>query len=161
MPPPRPRDKGAAAPWWAAAARWLLCAVFLATALGKLLDNRGFAQALGDYRLFPAPLLLPLGLAVSLAELAVAIGLAHPAFVRPAALGALLFGLGNAALLSLTLARGIVLENCGCFGTFLARPLTAWMPLEDLALAALAALAWRGHAPPQPRRAVPPGRPAP
>ena len=156
--PPRPRGRGAAAPWWAAAARWLLCAVFLATALGKLLDNRGFAQALGDYRLFPAPLLLPLGLAVSLAELAVAVGLAHPASVRFAALGALAFGLGNALLLSLTLARGIALGNCGCFGVFLARPLTAWTPFEDLAIAALAALAWRGHAP---RRAAPPGGPAP
>jgi hypothetical protein len=98
-------------------------------------------------------------LAVSLAELAVAAGLAHPASVRPAALGALFFGLGNAALLSLTLARGVALENCGCFGAFLARPLTAWTPLEDLALAALAALAWRGPAPP--RRAAPPGGPAP
>ena len=133
--------------------------MFLATALGKLLDNRGFAQALGNYRLFPAPLLLPLGLAVSLAELAVAVGLASPAWVRPAALGALFFGLGNAALLSLTLARGAALENCGCFGAFLARPLTAWTSLKDLALAALATLAWRGHAPP--RRAIPPGGSAP
>ena len=82
--PLQPRDRGAAAPWWAAAARWLLCALFLTTALGKLLDNRGFAQALGDYRLFPALLLLPLGLAISSAELAVAVGLAHPASVRPA-----------------------------------------------------------------------------
>src|SRR5919107_64147 len=90
--PLQPRDRGAAAPWWAAAARWLLCARFLTPALGKLLDNRGFAQALGDDRLFPAPLLLPLGLAISLAELAVAVGPAHPAYVRPAALGALAFG---------------------------------------------------------------------
>ncbi len=158
MPPPFGRG-AAAPPWWAAAARWMLCAVFLATAFGKLLDNRGFAQALGDYRLFPAPLLLPLGLAVSLAELAVAAGLAHPASVRPAALGALALGLGNALLLSLTLVRGIALENCGCFGAFLARPLTAWTPLEDVALAALAVMAWRGHAPRRPAAA--PGGSAP
>ena len=93
--PPRSRGRGAAAPWWAAVARWLLCAVFLTTALGKLLDNRGFAQALGEYRLFPAPLLLPLGLAISLAESAVAVGLAHPAWVRPAALGALFLAWGT------------------------------------------------------------------
>ena len=120
--------------------------MFLATAIGKLLDNRGFAQALGGYRLFPTPLLLPLGLAVSLAELAAAAGLAHPAMIRSAALGALVLGSGNAVLLSSTLARGIALENSGCFEAFLARPLTAWTPLEDVALGVLAAVVRRGHA---------------
>lgn len=122
----------------AAAARWLLAAVFLATSLGKLLDIQGFAGVLAGYRLLPAPLLAPAGLALSLAELAVAAGLLWRPALRWAAGAALLLSLGNAALLTVTLLRGIALGNCGCFGVYWPRPLRPWTPLEDLALAALA-----------------------
>jgi hypothetical protein len=130
--------------WAVDGARWFLVMVFLATAIGKLLDNRGFAEVLGQYRLFPAASLLPLGLFFSLVELAVAFGLAHGPTLRMAAVAAGLLMLGNAAVLALTLARGIALENCGCFGVFLARPLAPWSPLEDVALAGLAGLVLLG-----------------
>jgi hypothetical protein len=126
------------APGWAEAARWLLAAVFLATSLGKLLDIPGFAAILGGYRLLPDAILLPAALALALAELAVAGGLIVRHTARRAAWVALLLGLGNAALLSATLLRGIALANCGCFGVYWPRPLRPWTPAEDLVLAALA-----------------------
>jgi hypothetical protein len=125
------------------AARWLLALVFAATALGKLLDVPGFADVLAAYRLFPEPLLLPLAFGLGLMEAAIAIGLLSRAAWRPAAIAGLALALVGTAVLTLTLARGIALENCGCFGVFLARPLRPWTPLEDLVLAGLAWLALR------------------
>ena len=51
--------------------------------------------------------------------------------------------LAYAALLSVTLARGLDLKNCGCFGVFLARPLRWFSPLEDLVFAGLSWLLYR------------------
>jgi hypothetical protein len=135
----------AEAPWWGIAARWLLVLAFLATGLGKALDVAGFASVLGTYRLLPAPLLLPTAAAITAVELAIAVGLAWRPALRLAALAALALALVNAAVLALTLARGIALENCGCFGVFLARPLRPWTPLEDLMLAGLALLTLTAH----------------
>ena len=55
--------------------RWALGLLFIATAIGKLLDNRGFADVLQNYRLFPTLILLPLGLLLSLSELILGIEL--------------------------------------------------------------------------------------
>ncbi len=129
----------------------MLVAIFLATAVGKLLDVPGFAGVLATYRLFPEPLLLPLALLVPLVEVAIAAALAIRPTLRPAAWAAIALALANAAVLSLTLIRGIALENCGCFGVHLARPLRPWTPLEDLVLVALALLALRAA----PRRPTP------
>jgi hypothetical protein len=51
--------------------------------------------------------------------------------------------MGYGSALSITLFRGIALENCGCFGVYLARPLTTSSPLEDLVIVALALLLLR------------------
>lgn len=132
-----------AAGWAGLLARAALAAVFLATGLGKLLDLGGFAAVLGEYRLFPAAMLLPLATLVTLAELGIGLGLLFAATRRPAAAGAALLAAGNAAVLWLTWMRGIRLENCGCFGVFFARPLTAFTPLEDVALLVLALVVLR------------------
>lgn len=132
---------GAALLPWSRAATWLLAAVLLATGLGKALDLHGFAQVLTTYRAFPQGLEGLIAASITLLELGLAAALLVPAWRRPAAGAALLLFLGNAALLSVTLLRGIDLANCGCFGAFLARPLRPWTPLEDVALAVLAMLA--------------------
>lgn len=137
---------GAELPWWAAAARWLLAAIFVATGLGKALDLPGFAALLGPYRLLPDALLLPAAIAITATEFAIAAGLAVRTTMRRAAWAGLALALVNAAALTLTLARGIALENCGCFGVFLARPLRPWTPLEDLMLAGLALAVLAGRA---------------
>jgi hypothetical protein len=123
-----------------ASARWLLVLIFAATSLGKLVDIQGFGRVLDDYRILPAAATAPVGLALALAELAVALGLSWHRSLRLAAVGGLVLALGNALLLSVTLLRGIHLANCGCFGVYWARPLRPWTPLEDLVLAGLALL---------------------
>lgn len=128
---------------WAVALAWLLALIFAATGLGKALDVVGFALILRDFRIAPDALLMPLALAVVVLEFAIAAGLLVPATRARAAAGAMLVATGNALVLSVTLWRGIPVENCGCFGTFLARPLTLLSPIEDLVLFVLAWLVWR------------------
>lgn len=131
-------------PDFAGPAAWLLAAVLFATGLGKALDLDGFALVLAGYRLLPAGLEWPVALLATAAELVLAVGLLLPAWRRAAALWAVVLFLLNATVLAATLLRGIALENCGCFGVFLARPLRPWTPLEDLVLAGLALVA-TGH----------------
>ena len=133
---------------------WLLAAVEAATGIGKLLDVPGFARVLAQYRLFPAPLLAPVAWGVTLAELAVAAGLVVPAWRRRAAVAAAVLAAADAAVLTVTLLRGIALENCGCFGVFLARPLRPYTPLEDVVMLAAALVVVAAS---KPRRA--PSRP--
>jgi hypothetical protein len=121
------------------ALRALFAALLLVTAVGKLLDNRGFAEIVAQYRLgIPGVLLLPASLGFSLGELALGAGLL--AGWRLPALAALTAALqlGYLLLAGLTLARGIELANCGCFGVFLSRPLGWQTLLEDALLLALA-----------------------
>lgn len=128
---------------WAVILAWLLALAFAATGLGKALDVVGFALILRDFRILPDVLLMPLALLVIGLELAIAGGLLHRALRAQAALGAMVMAAGNAMLLSITLGRGIPLQNCGCFGVFWARPLTLFSPMEDLALLLIAWLVWR------------------
>jgi len=132
---------------WRQAAVVMLALAFLATGLGKLLDVPGFAAVLADYRIWPMALLLPLATVVTGAELIIGVAVLVPGWRRRAALAAALLAVGNAALLTLTLLRGIELENCGCFGVFLARKLTPWTPLEDIVLLGLAVIARGGRFP--------------
>lgn len=114
--------------------RLFLAVVFVATAVGKLLDNRGFAEVLATFELLPTAILLPFALAISLTELALALWLFSRRQMRQAAIAAFAFNLGYVAWLAVALARGLEIPNCGCFGVFWARPLTPYMLLEDSVL---------------------------
>lgn len=133
--------------------RLFLGLLFTVTGLAKLLDNRGFAQVIASYQLgLPGLILLPFGLCISLAEVWIGTNLLRARRVRLCLWGTLLFQVGYGALAAMTLGRGIALDNCGCFGVFLARPLRWTTVLEDAVLAAISALClWRS----------PPGRAAP
>jgi len=112
----------------------------MVSAVGKLLDNRGFAEIIATYQFgIPEPLLLPLGLAVSLFELAMAIAIFAGIALRPMAVLTIVVHLGYTLLATLTNLRGLDLPNCGCFGVFLARPMTWSNVIEDAILTALGA----------------------
>jgi len=64
---------------------WLIGCVLLLAAIGKLLDNRHFAEVLAQWQLFPHWSLLPLGVVASLAELVLAIWLFSGARLATAA----------------------------------------------------------------------------
>lgn len=110
--------------------------VLLATSIGKLLDLRGFARVLGTYDVFSAPFLAPLSVAVSALELALAVWLfSGRLLARAAAASAVLNG-AYAVWAAVGMARGLRIPNCGCFGVFLARPLTWGTVAEDLLMTA-------------------------
>ncbi len=119
--------------------RVVLGLVLLATAAGKLLDVRGFAAVLGTYQAFPESALVPLALAVPLAELVLAGWLFSGKRLIGAAAGALALHVVYAIWAAAALARGLRLPNCGCFGVFLPRPLGWRTVAEDLVLAGLSA----------------------
>ena len=97
---------------------------------GKLLDVPGFADVLRSYRALPEGLVPPLSLAVPLAELALGAWLLSGPRLAAASLVSAAMHVVYAAWSAAGLARGLRLENCGCFGVFLARPLTGWTVLE-------------------------------
>jgi Methylamine utilisation protein MauE len=125
------------------ACRYFLGLLFVATAVGKLLDNRGFAQVIDNYQLgIPDVALLGIALAISLLELLIGINILRGRSLSMSVLATLGFHLGYASLALVTLLRGIALSNCGCFGVFLARSLKWSTVVEDLVLAAISLVCW-------------------
>ncbi len=135
--------KGTATPYVLAISRYFLGLLFVATGLGKLLDNRGFAQVIASYQFgLPDTLLLPLALAISLTEFAIGLNILLGRSLPQNILATLYFHLGYTSLAVTTLLRGITLTNCGCFGVFLARPLRWTTVPEDVMLAAISLVCW-------------------
>ncbi len=111
---------------------WLIGWVLLLAAIGKLLDNRHFAEVLAQWQLFPHWSLLPLGMVASLAELVLALWLFSGRQLATAAMLSVLFHLGYSTATTITLLRGIRLPDCGCFGILFQHPLDWVMVIQDL-----------------------------
>jgi hypothetical protein len=111
----------------------LIATTLIVAAVGKLLDNRHFAELLARWELFPHWSLLPLGLVTSLSELLLAMWLLSGWRLAGAAITAALFHLGYVSATVLALLRGIRLPDCGCFGIFFPHPLNWTMAAEDSA----------------------------
>jgi peroxiredoxin/uncharacterized membrane protein YphA (DoxX/SURF4 family) len=124
-------------------ARMLLACVFVAAGLAKLVDLAGSRKAMVEFGV--PPMLAPaVGLALPVAELAVAVALV----LRPAAwggaVGALALLLLFLGAISYNLARGRT-PDCHCFGQFSSTPV-GWPTLvRNGGLAAIASLiVWHG-----------------
>ena len=116
-------------------------AVLVATGTGKVLDLPGFADILAGYRL-----LAPWGdrlvaYTLPFVELATGWGLLTGLARRAAAASAVALHALLVSVVIATLWRGIPVENCGCFGVFLARPLGLHTLVEDLVMLAASGLA--------------------
>jgi uncharacterized membrane protein YphA (DoxX/SURF4 family) len=132
-------------PWLTVRTQIALGAVFVAAALPKLADPPGFAQAIWNYRLAPAWLVLPAALVLPWLELLCGLALCLGIWARAAAawLGTLLVVF--VAALGINLARQRPVD-CGCFRTQ-GPPRAAaerladmrWDILRDLGLLLLAA----------------------
>jgi uncharacterized membrane protein YphA (DoxX/SURF4 family) len=120
------------------ALRWFLQLfvgiILFASALGKSLDLPGFVEVLRTYQAFPDALLWPLALVVTGFEFALGAWLLSGWRLRTGALVALGLNAGYAVWMAVSLARGLELANCGCFGVFFPQPLRWYSPLEDLVL---------------------------
>ena len=112
--------------------------LLLATGTGKLLDVSAFADVIATYELpVPEEMMLPLGVAITLFELGLAAWMIAGIRLRSCAGVVIAMHVGYTMLAATTLVRGLELESCGCFGIFLARPLTSQTVLEDATLVAL------------------------
>ena len=113
------------------------------TSIGKLLDVPGFAEVIATYQLgVSGHLATGLGLGLALFELELAFYMIRKPL--SATVGPLLTLMHSAytLLAIITVSRGIELDNCGCFGVFLARPLTSITIVEDLVLTGLYVMYW-------------------
>lgn len=120
-----------------APARGLLAVLLLAMAAGQLSDVAGFARVLDGYRVLPHGSLSPAawGLAATEAMAGVAL-LRHR---RGGSRLALAVAVVWSAFALPAFARGLALDNCGCFGVHFGQPLRWWVLLEDAEFVALAA----------------------
>ncbi len=114
--------------------RLFIGAIIFASALGKSLDLPGFVEVLKTYQAFPDSALWPLALAVTGFEFVLGLWLLSGWCLRTGALIALGLNAGYAVWMAVSLARGLELTNCGCFGVFFPQPLRWYSPLEDLVL---------------------------
>ncbi len=111
--------------------RQLLGLILIATGLGKLLDIPGFVQVLANYQLLPTWGGVVMAYALPFIELITGLGLLTANYLRAAASSTVILHIMLLTAASVTMWRGIHLDNCGCFGVFLARPLGIQTLIED------------------------------
>lgn len=121
-------------------ARLALAALFFAMAVGQLSNLSGFIDIVSSYGLGSTTLAGLAATALIAAELTAAVGLVARDKTRRyrAASVAVAVALAWGALGTQAFARGIALDNCGCFGVHAGQPLRWWVLIEDLEFLALA-----------------------
>ena len=128
-------------------ARWFLQlfvgGILLASALGKSLDLPGFIEVLKTYQSFPDWSLWPIAFTITGIEWVLGARLLSGWRLATGALTALVLNAGYTIWMTISLLRGLELQNCGCFGRFFPQPLRWYSPLEDLVLVGACYLLWR------------------
>lgn len=123
----------------------VLGGLFLTMAVFQLADLSGFVGVLETFQLGGAGLAWVSAAALLGGEL-VSGGWLLIAPGRRPLLPALVFAATSmiwSALAAQAFARGLVLDNCGCFGVYLAQPLRWWVLVQDAALLGYSALLLR------------------
>lgn len=120
-------------------ARRILAALLLAMAAGQLVDLTGFVDVVETYGLGDRTTAWLLAVPLVLGEIVGGVGL----FLRGGPLRRAAPSVAVAVAVAWTVlgtqafARGLALENCGCFGVHLAQPLRWWILVEDAEFIAL------------------------
>lgn len=125
--------------------RIVLGAVLAAMALGQLASFDAMPAILTTYGLTSGAASTALAVALISAEVVTAVWfLTRP---RSRAVTPVWLYTGVAVVWSVlaaqAFARGLVLDNCGCFGTYLAQPLRWYVLVEDALMLLYAWLLWR------------------
>jgi hypothetical protein len=135
--------------------RGLLGGILVLACIGKLLDLPGFVLVLRSYSIFPRELLWPITIGITASELFVGSWLLWGRQLRQAAYASLALHASYAIWAIFMLLRNKTIINCGCFGSFMARPLSWWTVGQNLVLIALSLiLVWRAGS-----KTVPKGAP--
>jgi Methylamine utilisation protein MauE len=114
-----------------------------ASALGKILDMPGFYKVVATYQLLPNAMIALSAWLLVAVEFGLFLALIHGKSIKRVA--ALVIFLHCIYLLWLAIAlwRGLNIPNCGCFGVYFPRPLTAFSLLEDGFLLILSGILFR------------------
>ena len=121
--------------------KWFFGLLVIGTGVGKLLDNRGFADVILTYQFgLPHELAMVLGLGVSLFELILGIYILQEKRQVRNGILLILMHFGYVGLATISNLRGLNLTNCGCFGVFWQRTLGWGTVVEDLILLSLSIL---------------------
>ncbi|MEU2911957.1 MauE/DoxX family redox-associated membrane protein [Streptomyces massasporeus] len=126
--------------------RLVLGAVLAAMALGQLASFDAMPAVMTTYGLTSGAVSTALAVALIGAEAVTAVWFLAWPRSRAAAPVWSYTGVAVvwAVLASQAFARGLVLDNCGCFGTYLAQPLRWYVLVEDALMLLYAWLLWRG-----------------
>lgn len=103
--------------------RWLLGVMFIASALGKIVDPSAFADNVAAYRLLPVQFVNLLAMVMPWLELLVGLSLVNKVNFRSGALLAVLLNVVFIAAAASAVARGLDIE-CGCIT--IARSKVGW-----------------------------------
>ena len=123
--------------------KFLFLVLLFSTAIGKLLDIPGFADVIETYQFgLTGVVASVLGLSIALFELQLALYMLRKPLSWIIGMLLTVMHSGYTLLAIITLSRGIDIQNCGCFGVFLARPMTPMTIVEDLILTAMSAMYW-------------------
>ncbi|MGA7828295.1 MAG: MauE/DoxX family redox-associated membrane protein [Geobacteraceae bacterium] len=117
--------------------RILLGFVLAAAAVAKLLNMPGFVAVLHSYGIFPKGTHWPAAILVTATELIVGSWLMWGRQLKKAAYASLGLHVMYAGFAAVMLLSNKLILNCGCFGSFFARPLSWTTFAENLVLAFL------------------------
>jgi uncharacterized membrane protein YphA (DoxX/SURF4 family) len=120
--------------------RWFVGLVLVSTGTGKTLDIQGFVNVLAAYDLMPSQGNVILAYSMPFIELATGVALLAGVFLPLAAWVATGWHTLLLTTVSVSLWRGLEIENCGCFGVFWARPLGVQTFVEDAVMLGLSLL---------------------
>ena len=119
-------------------ARWLLGLVFIASALGKIVDPAGFADNVAAYRLLPMNAINVFAMVLPWLELLIGLSLVNGVAYRSGAFLAGILSLIFIGAAASAMARGLDIE-CGCIT--LAKSKVGWeLIARDAVLLALSLL---------------------
>jgi hypothetical protein len=114
--------------------------VLTAAAIAKLVNMPGFVTILHSYGILPGWLHWPAAIAVTVSELLIGLWLLWGRELGKAAFSSMALHIFYAGFTAAMLLRGTPIINCGCFGTYLSRPLSWTTFSENLVFAALSFL---------------------
>jgi hypothetical protein len=120
--------------WLRRILQYVIGLILLATSIGKMLDVQGFITVLRTYESFPEVSLSIVALLFVITELKVAELLLFGKHLVWGAAASVAMHIFFTAGATLSMIRGLNIPNCGCFGVFLARPLTWGTVGEDLVM---------------------------
>lgn len=126
-------------PYFVLFARLCVGGVFLASAVGKMMDREGTAVSMSHYPFLPAGFGRFIAYTFPAIELAVGVMLILGLFTRFAALAAVLLFVLFTGLVIYDLSRGSD-QSCHCFGRISSEKLTPLAVVRNVLLLALAAL---------------------